>query len=97
MVSHISRKTSEMWGTRPWRGIERQPSIPFDWLRGPDLLRGGAPDYLDEIVQPYLAGEGGLHLIGGELKVLLRCHDGLIQGKANHGPAQQTLGYAFFA
>ena len=45
-------------------GARGDLSIPFDWLRGPDLLGGGAPDYLDEIVQPYLAGEGGLHLIG---------------------------------
>jgi hypothetical protein len=52
------------------------------------LLGGRAPDNLDEIVQPELAGEGCFHLIGVELKVLLCRHDWLIQGQTDYCPAQ---------
>jgi hypothetical protein len=59
-------------------------------VRGEDrsLLGGWAPDHLDEIVEPELAGKGGLYLIGVELKVLLCRHDWLIQGQTDYRPAQ---------
>ena len=60
------------------------------------LLRSGTPHHLDKIVQPEMAGKGRLDLVRIELEVLLRRHDGLIQGQANHRAAQQALGHPLF-
>jgi hypothetical protein len=120
VVSHISRKTSEMPRiscTQLWTGPRVRLSLRRDAgssgsprnftgnrrcgapgiLCGDCLLGGGASDYLDEVVQAEMAGEGFLDLICAEFVVLLRRYDGLIQGEADDGPAQQTLGYSLFA
>ena len=72
-ATKVNRKS----GVAEWRDLRFLP-----------LLGGWTSDHLDEIVQPELAGEGGLYLIGVELKVLLCRHDWLIQGQTDYRPAQ---------